>query len=88
MQADAARASSLTSQPSLRECVHVAVRRYLHDLGDAAPEDIYALVLQEVETALLSEVMSHCDGNQSRCATALGINRATLRKKLRQYQLD
>lgn len=88
LHADAACASPVSNQPSLRECVHVAVRRYLHDLGDAEPEDIYALVLQEVETALLAEVLGHCDGNQSRCAAALGINRATLRKKLRQYHLD
>ncbi len=86
--ADAARvASSAVAQPSLRECVHLAVRRYLFDLGDSAPEDLYAVVLQEVEPALFSEVLSHCEGNQSRAAEALGINRATLRKKLRHYGL-
>lgn len=46
------------------------------------PEGLYELVLREVETPLLKEVLAWSDGNQSRAATALGINRATLRKKL------
>lgn len=87
LQADTSVSGVIAAQPSLRECVHRAVRRYLLDLGDATPEDIYALVLQEVEPALLSEVLEHSDGNQSRAADALGINRATLRKKLRLYGL-
>lgn len=87
MQADAARGASAAAQPSLRECVHMAVRRYLHDLGEAEAEDLYALVLQEVEPALLLEVLQHYEGNQSRSAAALGLNRATLRKKLRHYGL-
>jgi Fis family transcriptional regulator len=36
---------------------------------------------------LLHEVMRHCDGNQSRAADMLGMNRATLRKKLKDYGL-
>ena len=75
------------AQPALREYVAKAVRRYLHDLGDAEPDDLYEIVLREVEMPLLAEVMRHCDGNQSRTAAALGINRATLRKKLREYGL-
>ena len=71
-----------TLQPALRECVARAVRRYLHDLDAQMPEGLYELVLHEVETPLLKEVLAWADGNQSRAAAALGINRATLRKKL------
>ena len=71
-----------TLQPALRECVTRAVRRYLHDLDSQMPEDLYALVLHEVEMPLLREVLSWAGGNQSKAAAALGINRATLRKKL------
>jgi len=39
-------------------------------------------VLREVETPLLREVLAWSSGNQSKAAAALGINRATLRKKL------
>lgn len=80
-------AVAASSQPSLRECVAGAVRRYLLDLGEQPGEDIYALVLQQVEIPLLVEVLRHCGGNQSRAAQALGLNRATLRKKLKQYGL-
>ena len=57
------------------------------DLGDQAPEDFYDVVLREVEMPLLAEVLRHCGGNQSCAAAALGINRATLRKKLKLYGL-
>ena len=77
-----------SSQPALRECVSRAVRRYLTDLGCNEVDDLYDVVLREIEAPLFAEVMRHCEGNQTRAAATLGINRATLRKKLRQYKLD
>jgi Fis family transcriptional regulator len=74
--------SESTLQPALRECVTRAVRRYMHDLDSQMPEGLYDLVLHEVETPLLREVLAWAGGNQSKAAVALGINRATLRKKL------
>ena len=76
-----------SSQPALRECVARAVRRYLSDLDDHEVNDLYDLVLREVEGPLFTEVLRHCAGNQTRAAATLGINRATLRKKLRLYKL-
>lgn len=81
-------AAELPSQPALREHVARAVRRYLSDLDDHDVKDLHDVVLREVEMPLFAEVMRHYGGNQSRAAAALGINRATLRKKLRQYQLE
>lgn len=69
-------------QPALREHVARAVRRYLSDLDAQMPDGLYELVLHEVELPLLREVLHWSGGNQSRAAAALGINRATLRKKL------
>ena len=74
-------------QPALRECVSRAVRRYLTDLDTHQADGLYDLVMQEVEAPLLREVMSWYGQNQSKAALALGINRATLRKKLQQYGL-
>ena len=76
-----------TPQPALRDYVAKAVRRYLLDLGDCDSHELHEIVLREIEVPLLAEVMRHCEGNQSRAAAVLGINRATLRKKLRQYGL-
>ncbi|HZP66410.1 MAG TPA: helix-turn-helix domain-containing protein [Rudaea sp.] len=80
LHADTATESVL--QPALRECVARAVRRYLSDLDAEMPQGLYELVLNEVEAPLLREVLNWAGGNQSKAAAALGINRATLRKKL------
>ena len=71
----------------LREHVGRAVRRYLSDLGDHHDGELHAFVLREVEAPLFAEVMRHFDGNQTRAAAALGINRATLRRRLRELDL-
>ncbi|MHB1058429.1 MAG: helix-turn-helix domain-containing protein [Rhodanobacter sp.] len=76
------------SQSALSECVTRTVRRYLADIGDTeCAEGLHALVLREVEVPLLREVLAFHEGNQSRAAAALGINRATLRKKLAAHGL-
>lgn len=77
-----------TLQSALGACVSRTVRRYLADIGDT-PCDVglYALVMREVEGPLLRDVLAWHDGNQSRAAAALGINRATLRKKLAMHGL-
>lgn len=85
LRADAAHEPQL--QPALRECVSRAVRRYLSDVESEPSEGLYDLVLHEVESPLLAEVLAWYGGNQSKAAAALGINRATLRKKLHQYGL-
>lgn len=72
----------------LRDCVARSVRRYLVDLdGTPCREGLYTLLMREVEAPLLNEVLGWCSGNQSRAAEALGINRATLRKKLLAHGL-
>jgi Fis family transcriptional regulator len=81
-------ASESTLQPALRDCVARAVKRYLADMDRHMPDGLYELVLQEVEAPLLRETLVWSDGNLSRAAQALGMNRATLRKKLVQRGLS
>ncbi len=83
---DSAHESAL--QPALREHVTRAVRRYLSDVDSEPGVGLHALLMHEVESPLLREVMKWYDGNQSRAAAALGINRATLRKKLQHYGIS
>jgi Fis family transcriptional regulator len=49
--------------------------------------DLYHVVLSEVEPAILDVVMTHAEGNQTEAAEVLGISRGTLRRKLKQYGL-
>lgn len=73
---------------SLRNAVHAALELYFRDLDGYQPDDLYRMVLTEVEQPLLERVLHYAQGNQSKAAEMLGINRGTLRKKLKQYGLD
>jgi Fis family transcriptional regulator len=75
----------ISARPPLREHVANSVRRYLRDLDGCGTTELYEIALRELEIPLFAEVLKHCDGNHSRAATMLGIHRATLRKKLRDY---
>ncbi|MBZ0070456.1 MAG: DNA-binding transcriptional regulator Fis [Thiohalobacteraceae bacterium] len=72
----------------LREAVRECLESYFADLDGHKAADIYQLVLGEVEPAMLQTILGFAQGNQTRAAEILGINRATLRKKLRQYGLE
>jgi Fis family transcriptional regulator, factor for inversion stimulation protein len=76
------------SRVPLRDHVATSIRRFLGDLDGHGTENLYEIALRELEIPLFVEVLEHCDGNQSRAASMLGIHRATLRKKLREYGLD
>jgi Fis family transcriptional regulator len=73
------------SRAPLRDHVATSVRRYLGDLNGSGADNLYEIALRELEIPLFVEVLNHCDGNQSRAAGMLGIHRATLRRKLRDY---
>ena len=72
---------------TLKYQVGIALRRYFKELDGNKASDVYKMVLIEVEAPMLKEVMRHCNGNQSEACKVLGINRGTLRTKLKQYKL-
>ena len=61
---------------------------YFASLNGHKPGDLYELVIGEVEKPLFRAVMTYTNGNQSEAAEILGINRGTLRKKLKAYKLQ
>jgi len=64
-----------------------ALRSYLKSLNGQKPAELYQLVMGEVEKPLFRAALEHTGGNQSQAADILGINRGTLRKKLKAYKL-
>ena len=73
---------------ALRTAAQKAVAHYLQQLNGQDVNDLYELVLSELERPLLEEVMKYTRGNQTRAANLMGINRGTLRKKLKQYGMS
>ena len=71
----------------LRAHAEHALTDYFASLNGHRPARLYALVMSEVEEPLLRAVLSYTEGNQVRAANILGINRGTLRKKLRLHGL-
>jgi Fis family transcriptional regulator, factor for inversion stimulation protein len=71
----------------LRTMTADALSSYFASLNGHRPGQLYDLVLREVEEPLFRAVLDYSAGNQSRAAEILGINRGTLRKKLKTYGL-
>lgn len=69
-------------------CVESSLERYFADLEGHETNELYQMVIDEVELPLLKIVMKHTRGNQSKAAELLGINRTTLRKKLERFGLN
>ena len=77
------------SAENISETVLEAMEAYFADLNGHMPsQGVYQMVLREVERPMLEVVLKHTRGNQTRAAEILGINRGTLRKKLREHGLD
>ena len=74
--------------PTLRESVQIALDNYFAQLDGQQATNLYDLVLAEVEAPMLETVMTVTRGNQTKAAEVLGLNRGTLRKKLKQYGLN
>lgn len=72
----------------LRGHAERALADYFANLDGHDPSRLYDLVMREVEEPLFRVVLDYADGNQSRAAGILGINRGTLRKKLREFGLS
>lgn len=68
---------------SVSECLD----DYFRSLNGHSPAELYDMILDQVEPPLLRATLRYCDNNQSRAAEMLGLNRATLRKKLRHHRI-
>jgi len=71
----------------LSDSVREAMEKYFNDLDGHEPNELYDLFLAQVEKPLFEKVMAHTGGNVSRAAQVLGLNRGTLRNRLKKYNI-
>lgn len=81
--------SMMTAGSDIALHLHVdrAMRHFFGNLQGETPSNVYDMVLAEIEKPMLSVVLEQTRGNQTRAAEILGLNRGTLRKKLKQHGL-
>ncbi|WGL15013.1 DNA-binding transcriptional regulator Fis [Microbulbifer bruguierae] len=79
--------TQLQQPQALRDAVEQAMENYFRHLDGQMVTDVYDMVLSEIEAPMLEVVMKHTRHNQTRAAQLLGLNRGTLRKKLKRYGL-
>ena len=73
---------------NLQDKIETLLDNYFKDLDGEKPNDVYNMVLRSVEKPLLIYIMNYAQGNQTKAAKILGLNRNTLRKKLELYNLN
>ncbi|WP_347556034.1 Fis family transcriptional regulator [Robbsia sp. KACC 23696] len=75
------------SRHNIERCVRESLDEYFRDLDGSNPNEIYEMIISCVEKPMLEVVLERASGNQSLAAEYLGINRNTLRKKLKDHGL-
>jgi Fis family transcriptional regulator len=79
-------AECMLDENDIARYVRKAINEYFKDLDGEEPScSIFDMVMSCVEKPLIETVMHHADGNQTRAADLLGINRNTLRKKIMEH---
>ncbi|MBU24639.1 MAG: Fis family transcriptional regulator [Gammaproteobacteria bacterium] len=71
----------------LKELVRKHIDQYFEELDGEIPQDLYDLVVGEVEHALLEATLYQSNNNQSKAAEMLGISRGTLRTRMKLFGL-
>jgi len=70
---------------SLESIVELKISRFLDQIGKFYPEDLHHLIMSKVEKPLIGQILRRTGGNQVHASRILGINRNTLRKKMKIY---
>lgn len=76
------------SKANLSNDIDILLDQYFKDLSGENPNGVYDMMIQSVEKPLLLYIMNLAEGNQSKAADILGLNRNTLRKKLKLHKIE
>ena len=72
---------------ALEAIVELKISRFLDQIGTYYPENLHSLIMRKVEKPLINQILRRTGGNQVHAARILGINRNTLRKKMKMFSL-
>ncbi len=75
----------MINENEIARCVRRTLDGYFRDLDGEKPAGMYEMVMSCVEKPLIEVVLHRVGGNQTQAAELLGLNRNTLRKKIRIY---
>ena len=75
----------MKKENEIAACIKKSMDEYFKDLDGEKPCAIHHMVIASVEKPLLESILKHAQGNQTRAAELLGLNRNTLRKKMQEY---
>ncbi len=75
------------SKKQIEDIVRSSLEGYFRDLRGTEPAGLYDMMVRTLEKPMLEVVMARAEHNQSRAAEWLGLNRNTLRKKIRDLDL-
>ena len=71
---------------SLSDAVKHSIETYFKDLEGEPAHGVHSMVVESVEKTLIEEILKRTEGNQSEAAEMLGINRNTLRTKMKKFK--
>ena len=72
---------------SLEAIIELKISRFLEQVDTYYPENLYTMIMRKAEKPLLTHILRRTGGNQVHAAKILGINRNTLRKKMKLFSL-
>jgi Fis family transcriptional regulator len=75
----------MMNEKEMARVVRRAIDVYFRDLDGERASGVYDMVINCVEKPLLESVLHRVQGNQTHAAQMLGINRNTLRKKMKAH---
>ncbi len=74
-------------QKDLQDCINDKLEKYFSDLNGEKANGVFKMVANQTESTTLKFVLDKVNQNHSEAARILGINRATLKKKVDLYKL-
>tara|TARA_B100001750_G_C15443469_1_gene564875 strand:+ start:1014 stop:1271 length:258 start_codon:yes stop_codon:yes gene_type:complete len=72
---------------SLSKTIRQETISYIKKMNGMKVNDLHSLFIVETETALISTVLNHLKGNVTKTADYLGMNRGTLIKRIKDYNI-